>query len=65
MCVFVCGMRGALSSLLLINCVCVCLLFSHTHKSFTNSANLEAGVAAEVVDNGGGGGGGAAAVRQM
>ncbi len=43
--------------------MCVCLLFSHTHKFFTSSANLEAGVAAEVVDNGGGGGG--AAVRQM
>jgi hypothetical protein len=41
----------------------VSLLFSHTHKFFRSSANLEAGVAAEVVDNGGGGGG--AAVRQM
>jgi len=40
----------------------VSLLFSLTHKSFTNSANLEAGVAAEVVDNGCGG---AVAVRQM
>ncbi len=44
--------------------MCVCVLFSHTRKFFTSSANLEAGVAAEVVDNGGGGGA-AAAVRQM
>jgi len=46
--------------------VCVCLHFSLSHKSFTSSANLEAAVAAEVVDNsGGGGGGGGGAVRQI